>query len=111
MAKEKFTPETRSFLKEAYLEAVEDFDAPITKEFNDQFYIAMRKTEALALFSDAQMRGSLQIQSVYIATSPRVEPKKKGKCKADLVKELHEFLTVEGIEPTTQPMEMRALYA
>ncbi len=27
------------------------------------------------------------------------------------IKELHEFLTVEGIEPTTQPMEMRALYA
>ena len=27
------------------------------------------------------------------------------------IKELHEFLMVEGIEPTTQPMEMRALYA
>jgi len=27
------------------------------------------------------------------------------------IKELHEFLTLEGIEPTTQPMEMRALYA
>jgi predicted RNase H-like HicB family nuclease len=27
------------------------------------------------------------------------------------IKELHEFLTIEGIEPTTQPMEMRALYA
>ena len=27
------------------------------------------------------------------------------------IKELHEFLTVEGVEPTTQPMEMRALYA
>ena len=27
------------------------------------------------------------------------------------IKELHEFLTIEGVEPTTQPMEMRALYA
>ncbi len=27
------------------------------------------------------------------------------------IKELHEFLTVESVEPTTQPMEMRALYA
>ena len=27
------------------------------------------------------------------------------------IEELHEFLTIEGIEPTTEPMEMRALYA
>jgi predicted RNase H-like HicB family nuclease len=27
------------------------------------------------------------------------------------IKELHEFLTIEGTEPTNQPMEMRALYA
>jgi len=27
------------------------------------------------------------------------------------IAELHEFLTVEGIEPTAEPMEMRALYA
>lgn len=27
------------------------------------------------------------------------------------IAELHEFLTVEGIEPTTAPMEMRALHA
>ncbi len=27
------------------------------------------------------------------------------------IKELHEFLTVESLEPITEPMEMRALYA
>ena len=27
------------------------------------------------------------------------------------IKELHEFLTVEGAEPTLEPLEMRALYA
>ena len=27
------------------------------------------------------------------------------------IKELHEFLTIEGVEPTTQAIEMRALYA
>jgi len=28
-----------------------------------------------------------------------------------LIKELHEFLTVEGIETISEPLEMRALYA
>lgn len=27
------------------------------------------------------------------------------------IKELHEFLTVEGLEPILEPLEMRALYA
>jgi len=27
------------------------------------------------------------------------------------IKELHEFLTVENLEPITEPLEMRALYA
>ena len=27
------------------------------------------------------------------------------------IKELHEFLTVENLDPITEPMEMRALYA
>jgi len=27
------------------------------------------------------------------------------------IKELHEFLTVEGAEPVLEPLEMRALYA
>jgi len=27
------------------------------------------------------------------------------------IKELHEFLTIESLEPITQPMEMRTLYA
>jgi len=27
------------------------------------------------------------------------------------IKELHEFLTVEGLEPISGPLEMRALYA
>lgn len=27
------------------------------------------------------------------------------------IKELHEFLTVEGLEPISEPLEMRALYA
>jgi len=27
------------------------------------------------------------------------------------IKELHEFLTVEGVEPTLEPLEMRALNA
>ena len=28
-----------------------------------------------------------------------------------LIKELHEFLTVEGVETISEPLEMRALYA
>lgn len=28
-----------------------------------------------------------------------------------LIKELHEFLTIEGVEALTEPLEMRALYA
>jgi len=28
-----------------------------------------------------------------------------------LIKELHEFLTIEGVETITEPLEMRALYA
>ncbi len=28
-----------------------------------------------------------------------------------LIKELHEFLTVEGLGPISEPLEMRALYA
>jgi predicted RNase H-like HicB family nuclease len=27
------------------------------------------------------------------------------------IKELHEFITVEGLEPISEPLEMRALYA
>jgi hypothetical protein len=27
------------------------------------------------------------------------------------IKELHEFLTVEALEPISEPLEMRALYA
>ena len=32
-------------------------------------------------------------------------------CEPICIKELHEFLTLEGIKPISEPMEMRALYA
>ena len=96
----KFTPEITRFLKSTYVEEVEAFGGPakITKQFNSEFFKKMRGTEALEGFTEHQMRGSLIISGVYVATAPRVEPKKAGKCKADL---LAEFSTLAGVELTS----------
>jgi hypothetical protein len=98
MAKAKFDEITRSFLKNAYVDAVEEHGGPsqVTAEFNRLFFAKMRGTEVLADFSDAQMRGSLLVADVYVAVSPRQEPKKGGVKKAQLAEELNRLVSLHA---------------
>jgi hypothetical protein len=95
--KMKFTDSTRTFLRDAYVDAVTEFggEAKVTKTFNDEFFAKMQRTEALEGFTVPQLRGSLIIADVYVATAPRAEPKKKGVTKKDL---LATFAELSGVE-------------
>ena len=109
--KAKFTKEGTAFLKAAYVEEVDGFGgaSKVTAKFNKEFFAKMRGTEALQDFTDPQLRGSLIISGVYIATAPRTEPKKAGKCKADLLAELSELTGVElasGMKLTMVDIEL-----
>ncbi|MGD9578278.1 MAG: type II toxin-antitoxin system YoeB family toxin [Syntrophorhabdus sp.] len=64
------------------------------------------------LYWQATDRSTLKKINILIRDTLRSPFKGTGKPEPlKSIKELHEFLTVEGLEVISEPLEMRALYA
>ena len=92
---EKITAQMQETLAAEYAAHVAEYKGDLGKINATFFQFMQRQFDDFATISGAQMRGTLSYMGVYKPTSPRTEPKKRGKVKADLVAELNELLGQE----------------
>ena len=87
----------------------------------DFYTLVLRKSGsywvALCLENGLVGQGNTKEEAVEKLKEAIVSFEEVRKSEADIysaplsVKELHEFLTVEGVEPVLEPFELRAVYA
>ena len=87
----------------------------------DFYTLVLRKSEvywvALCLENGLVGQGNTKEEAVEKLKEAIISFDEVRKSETDIytaplsVKELHEFLTVEGVEPVLEPFELRAVYA
>ncbi len=89
--KAKISEDAKVILVSEYVQFLVDHRNKYGDEYNNVFFRQMRIKEMFADLKNNQMRMILVNRGEYVPTNPRVEAKKKGVSKNDMIKSLRDL--------------------